>query len=102
MVMITDVEDKTILLVTWEIDEPSDLIWDLKEVTGYKCEGYVVITDATMDALEEYSNELDFYDLETVGISDGKLNIIDSDIIKANFSKVWNKITRKLAELNDK
>ena len=102
MVLMTEVNEYLILIVTWEIDEPSDLMYDIKEVTGYSCDSYIVITDGTMEAIEEYSEELDFYDLETIGISDGKLCIIDADILKANFSKVWNKLTRKMAELNDK
>lgn len=102
MVLMTEIDDIRIAIITWEIDEPSDLLDDLKEI-DWRCNGYITVTESTMEAMEEYADmdSADMLDLETIGIPDGKLGLIDVDIIKANFSKVWKKIESKLEELDD-
>lgn len=102
MVLITEISDIKLAIITWEIDEPSDLLDDLKEI-DWRCSGYITVTESAMESMEEYADmdSVDMLDLETIGIPDGKLGLIDIDIIKANFSKVWKKIVSKLEDLDD-
>lgn len=102
MVLITETENIRLVIITWEIDEPSDLLDDLKEI-NIRCKGYITVTESAMESMEEYSDlsQYDSSDTETLGISDGKLGYIDIDIIKANFSKVWKKINNVMEELDD-